>query len=100
VLDDEATNARRADRSPVSSHFHFGPEREGYEAQWTRDAYARLTALLAGLPIHWRFFAKTEIFRRMKGKTGARGVDDAFAAARVRFPEMPEPRPSFAEAAE
>ena len=100
VLDEKATKARRAERSPVSGHFHFGPERDGYEAQWTRDAYDRLTVLLAGLPIHWRFFAKTEIFRRMKGRVGAQGVDEAFAAARVRFPEMPEPRPSFAEAAE
>jgi len=100
MLDEDATKARRADRAPVSGHFHFGPEREGYEAQWTRDAYDRLTALLAGLPIHWRFFAKTEIFRRMKGRAGARGVDEAFAAAKARFPEMPEPRPVHAEAAE
>ena len=88
------------DSSPVPGHFHFGPEGEGYEAQWTRDAYDRLTALLAGLPIHWRFFAKTEIFRRMKGRAGARGVDEAFAAAKLRFPEMPEPRLVHAEAAE
>jgi N-methylhydantoinase B len=100
ALDEAATKARRADRSPVPGHFHFGPEREGYEAQWTRDAYDRLTALLAGLPIHWRFFAKTEIFRRMKGRAGARGVDEAFAAAKLRFPEMPEPRLIHGEAAE
>ncbi len=100
AVDEEATQSLRAQRTPVVGHFHFGPEREGYEAQWTRDAYDRLTAILSGLPIHWRFFAKTEIFRRMKGKAGARGVDEAFAAARLRFPEMPEPAPAFAEAAE
>jgi N-methylhydantoinase B len=91
AVDEAETRARRADRPPVTGHFHFGPEREGYEAQWTREAYDALTALLAGLPIHWRFFAKTEIFRRMKGRAGASGVAAAFAEARARFPEMPAP---------
>lgn len=100
VVDEEATRALRAVRAPVAGHFHFGPEREGYEAQWTGDAYDRLTAILSGLPIHWRFFAKTEIFRRMKGRAGAQGVAEAFAEARARFPEMPDTRAAFAEAAE
>ena len=98
AVDEAATRARRADRPPVTGHFHFGPERKGYEAQWTREAYDALTALLAGLPIHWRFFAKTEIFRRMQGRAGAEGVAAAFAEARARFPEMPEPQPASAGA--
>ncbi len=36
----------------------------------------------------------------MKGKAGAQGVADAFAEARRRFPEMPQARLAFAEAAE
>ncbi|WP_420103512.1 hydantoinase B/oxoprolinase family protein [Bosea sp. (in: a-proteobacteria)] len=100
ALDEAATQERRADRAPVTGHFHFGPEREGYEAQWTGEAYDRLTTLLAGLPIHWRFFAKTEIFRRMAGKSGADGVAQAYAEARQRFPEMPESDVVLAEAAE
>lgn len=100
AVDEAETQARRADRAPVTSHFHFGPEREGYEAQWTLDAYDRLTTILAGLPIHWRFFAKTEIFRRMKGRTGEAGVAQAFAEARIRFPEMPAGGAALARAAE
>lgn len=100
AVDEAATARRRADRPPVVGHFHFGPEREGYEAQWTAQAYDRLTAILAGLPIHWRFFAKTEIFRRMKGRSGPDGVAEAFTQTRARFPEMPEPTVAPAEAAE
>jgi N-methylhydantoinase B len=100
VVDEAATEAHRAARAPLEGHFHFGPERDGFEAQWTPDAYDRLTAILSGLPIHWRFFAKTEIFRRMEGRIGARGVAEAFAEVRARFPEMPDPRTALAEAAE
>ena len=89
---DEITTARRRALSVVrAGHFHFGPEREGYEAQWTPAAYALLTDILAGLPIHWRFFAKTEIFRRMQDGAGHAGVAAAFAEVRARFQEMPEP---------
>jgi N-methylhydantoinase B len=90
-VDGAATAELRAARPPHRGHFHFGPERDGYEARWTRDAYDRLTAILSGLPIHWRFFAKTEIFRRMPGRSGADGVARAFAEVQARFPEMPEP---------
>jgi N-methylhydantoinase B len=100
VVDEEATRALRAARPPIEGHFHFGPERDGYEAQWTGAAYDRLTEILSGLPIHWRFFAKTEIFRRMARRAGAQGVAEAFAEARARFPEIPDPRANLAEAAE
>jgi N-methylhydantoinase B len=97
---DEAATAelRRAVPSS-SSHFHFGPEREGYEAQWTDAAYDLLTEVLASLPIHWRFFAKTQIFARMTGRQGAEGVAAAYAETRARFPELPAPA-VMAEAAE
>ena len=58
-----------------NGHFHFGAERDAYEAQWTDAAYDRLTAILAALPIHWRFFVKTEIFRRMQVRAGAEGIE-------------------------
>ena len=58
-VDAQATERLRARRKPCAGHFHFGPEREGYEAQWTPAAYERLHAVLDALPIHWRFFAKT-----------------------------------------
>ena len=96
-VDAAATAALRAEAPQCAGHFHFGPERDGYEAQWTPAAYDRLTAILAGLPIHWRFFTKTEIFRRMAGRAGSEGVVAAFADACARFPELPQP---LAEAAE
>ncbi|KXG85417.1 hydantoinase B/oxoprolinase family protein [Agrobacterium bohemicum] len=97
----EALTAKlRASRTKSSAHFHYGPEREGYEAQWTPDAYALLTDTLAALPIHWRFFIKTEIFRRMKGRAGQDGVAQALAEVRVRFPGMPILTRPVKEAAE
>ncbi|TQS70781.1 hydantoin utilization protein B [Rhodobacteraceae bacterium] len=89
AVDVAATQALRAAQPAVSkAFFHFGPEREGYEAQWTDAAYDRLTDILAALPIHWRFFTKTEIFRRIDG-SGPDAVDAAFAATCARFPELP-----------
>ena len=100
VADQAATAALRASRPPAPQPFHYGPERDGYEAQWTPAAYDLLTAILAGLPIHWRFFAKTEIFRRMTGRSGADGVAQALAEVRARFPDMPAPTGFAQEAAE
>ncbi|MEI2385495.1 hydantoinase B/oxoprolinase family protein [Breoghania sp. JC706] len=90
-VDEEETRRCRAAAAMPKGHFHFGPERDGYEAQWTTAAYDRLTAILADLPIHWRFFAKTEIFRRMSGRKGVQGVDLAFAETCERFPDLPRP---------
>ncbi|TGW05786.1 hydantoin utilization protein B, partial [Mesorhizobium sp. M2D.F.Ca.ET.145.01.1.1] len=98
-VDEQATEQSRAGKEASAGHFHFGPERDGYEAQWTPAAYDRLHAVLDALPIHWRFFAKTEIFRRMKGRAGPEGVRAAFDAVCERFPELPRPR-SLQEAAE
>ncbi len=91
-VDEAETSRLRASPAVPSAHFHYGAEREGYEAQWTPAAYNLLTDILACLPIHWRFFTKTEIFRRMKGRAGPEGVAAAFADVRARFPEMPEVR--------
>ncbi|QPC41544.1 hydantoinase B/oxoprolinase family protein [Kaustia mangrovi] len=99
TVDEAATTALRAQARPHIGHFHFGPERERFEAQWTAAAYDRLTDILSALPIHWRFFTKTEIFRRMEGRSGAEGVEAAFAETRARFPQMPS-SPRVAEAAE
>lgn len=90
-VDVQATLDLRASMVPHRAHFHFGPERTEYEAQWTPAAYDLLTETLAGLPIHWRFFAKTEVFRRMVGRRDAAGVAAALADVRARFPEMPLP---------
>lgn len=89
MVDTAATASLRGAHRAATGHFHFGPEREQFEAQWTTAAYDRLTSILAALPIHWRFFAKTEIFRRMEGRRGPDGVEAALAAVCARFPEMP-----------
>ena len=99
-VDEAETSRLRSSRTVPTAHFHYGEERDGYEAQWTSAAYNLLTDILASLPIHWRFFTKTEIFRRMKGRAGHEGVAAAFADVRARFPEMPEVRLSIKEAAE
>jgi N-methylhydantoinase B len=100
VVDEAETERLRAAHVASGRHFHYGPERDGYEAQWTREAYDLLTEILRGLPIHWRFFTKTEIFRRMKGRVGADGVAAAFADVRARFKDMPELVTERKEAAE
>ncbi|QFT80032.1 Acetophenone carboxylase delta subunit [Roseovarius sp. THAF27] len=89
AVDEEATARLRAESRAHEGHFHFGPEREAFEAQWTAPAYARLTDILMALPVHWRFFVKTEIFRRMDGRAGAEGVSAAFEETCVRFPDIP-----------
>ncbi|WP_417727774.1 hydantoinase B/oxoprolinase family protein [Roseovarius sp.] len=99
-VDEGATERRRAYLPRHDGPFHFGPEREGYERRWTPEAYDRLTEILMGLPIHWRFFTKTEIFRRMtEGRSGRAGVEQAFAETCARFPDLPR-LAEVAEAAE
>lgn len=92
-VDEAATVARRAEAPPPSeAHFRFGPEREAFEAIWTRAQYDRLTAILAALPVHWRFFVKTKVFEAMRAAT-ARGeaadVTRAFAVVREAYPHVP-----------
>lgn len=100
ALDADQTAKLRAGMGASRAFFHYGPERESYEAQWTAEAYDLLTDILSGLPIHWRFFTKTEIFRRMTDRSGVDGVQRAFEEVRIRFPEMPLPAGFFQEAAE
>ena len=90
AVDLAATEALRARARRHDAHFHYGPEREAWEAQWSGAAYDVLTGILAALPVHWRFFAKTEIFGRMEGRRGPDGVRAAFADACARFPELAE----------
>jgi N-methylhydantoinase B len=88
VVDEAATTALRAEIAATPEGFDFGQEREAWEAVWTTEAYARLNEVLAELPVHWRFFAKTEIMRRMTG-SGVPSVNRALELTRSRFPDMP-----------
>lgn len=69
-----------------------GPEREAFEAVWTEANYAALTARLAELPVHWRFYAKRRVFGLVAADANRRGdgteVHAAFAALRAEFPQI------------
>jgi N-methylhydantoinase B len=68
AVDAAATEARRAAMQSAAAgeaHFSFGPEREAFERVWTRANYDALTDILAGIPVHWRFFVKGRIFDAM-----------------------------------
>jgi N-methylhydantoinase B len=68
AVDAAVTEARRAAMQSAAAgeaHFSFGPEREAFERVWTRANYDALTEILAGIPVHWRFFVKGRIFDAM-----------------------------------
>jgi len=93
AVDDAATAKLRAARAGEhgTAHFHFGPEREGFERIWTRDAYDALTAILADLPVHWRHFAKTKLMAAITAE-GSTGEDVRAAWARIAG-ALPQLRP-------
>ncbi len=64
-----ALRQRLAGNAPPG-HFRFGPEREAFEQEWTAEAYAEMTAILAALPVHWRFFVKGRLFAARAAEPG------------------------------
>jgi N-methylhydantoinase B len=64
AVDADATTALRARLAAIRRRngFGFNAARAEFERVWTRANYERLTALLATLPIEWRFFVKHRIF--------------------------------------
>jgi N-methylhydantoinase B len=68
AVDAEATTALRARLAPARrrSGFGFNPARVDFERMWTRAHYERLTALLARLPVEWRFFVKHRVFESIE----------------------------------
>ncbi|RVU19094.1 hydantoinase B/oxoprolinase family protein [Methylobacterium oryzihabitans] len=90
---DEAATARHRDAAPPPPvHFRFGPEREAFEAVWTPAQYDALTAILAALPVHWRFFVKTKVFAAMRDAArdgGTATVEGAMRRVRRDFPQIP-----------
>ena len=69
MVDEAATALRRAmlRLQESGAHFHFGPERDAFEQVWTAAAYDDMTLALAALPVHWRFFVKTQLFALVPG---------------------------------
>lgn len=90
VVDEGATMALRAElaANQTTEHFHFGPERDSFETVWTKECYGQMTQLMTRLPVHWRFFVKTELFARVGDS--ANSVLEAFEQIRTRFPQVPD----------
>ena len=88
-----ATRARRAAlrARTLGGHFDFGPERREFERIWNHANYDCLTALLARLPIHWRYFVKTKLFEAMREPAGEGepSLPSALAAVRRAYPQIP-----------
>jgi N-methylhydantoinase B len=95
IVRDGTVDAAATDRRRVAlrheeqpRHFDFGPERELFERTWTREAYDELTAILAALPVHWRFFVKGKIFAELAEDEGdGDAVRRAFGNVLETFPQ-------------
>lgn len=96
VIDEDATRQRRAAMNGGSngSFYGFNATRTAFETTWTRDNYDALTEILAGLPVHWRFFVKHKIFEMIDALpdaeqtgTGAE-VRRAFDAVWAQYPQL------------
>lgn len=88
-----ATETRRAAMRDAErgSQFDFGPERLAFEQLWTRENYDALTAILADLPVHWRFFVKTKLFERLPGnarRANENPVRSVYAALVEAYPQI------------
>jgi len=101
VIQGDAVNAAATDalRKTLATErprtgFGFNPERVAFERLWTRASYERLIALLATLPIEWRFFVKHRIFEaierlpeRERTGTGTE-VERIFRQVTATYPQL------------
>jgi N-methylhydantoinase B len=68
-----------AERPAETGFFDYGAARVAFEQVWTDANYAALTELLAGLPVHWRFFVKHRIFEAIDALPDDERSDDGSA---------------------
>jgi len=61
-----------------------------------RDAYDAMTALLASLPVHWRYFVKRKLMEGLTREGG--GAADVQAVWQALLAELPYIRPQRAAA--
>lgn len=69
----------------VPLHLSFGPEREAYETVSTEVVHTELTAILAAMLVHRRFFVKSKLFEYLPR---APSLADAMTALRHACPEV------------
>ena len=67
-VDEDATGALRERMAAVGGQrgFGYGEARMAFERVWTRENYEALTAVLARLPVDWRFFVKHRVFEAIE----------------------------------
>lgn len=89
---DEQATARLRDAMPqrASRHFDHGEARRAFETLWTPARYLELTAFLAAMPVSWRHFLKTQVFRAVEEAGEAADMKSIFHTLRLRFPELSE----------
>jgi N-methylhydantoinase B len=71
--------------------FSFGAHRDAFETKWTRERYAALTSLLAGVPVQWRYFIKHRIFEALDARIAAQPqacADGSPAIVHALFAEL------------
>ena len=88
--DKPATAARRHDMSTAQKthFFDFGPERDEFESIWTDENYETLSDLLAGLPVHWRFFMKHRLFEAVGDDPTGGSIRERFEKIVAEYPEL------------
>ena len=79
TVDAVATAALRAAPRPAPDVHAFSSGRRAFEAVWTPERYAALTAFLAAQPVGWRFFLKHQVFAAVAADPGA-AMDRLLAA--------------------
>jgi len=90
----QSVRARLAGNRPRDG-FGFNAAREEFEGVWTRANYARLIALLAMLPVEWRFFIKHRVFEAIERLPesertgGGTEVERVFQMIVARYPQLP-----------
>lgn len=97
---DEVATKRLRDAAPIPDplrHFDYGDFRRAFEAIWTEPRYVALTAILAQIPVTWRYFVKDRMFRALQTQpaAGSDGVGDVhalYAAIAAEFADLPAVR--------
>ena len=90
----------KARRTVSKELFDYGDARHAHEAVWTDGNYGALTELLAGVPVHWRFYLKHRVFDAIAALDPSERKGDGQEVRRVfakLIDEFPQLRQAAAE---